>query len=70
MIAFTETNGCTGAYVSASFHGKGSTMQHCVTLIQHHLARLHGDVVGLASVVVHFDRPWFVDVLGHLDDAR
>jgi len=45
-------------------------MQNCVAFVEHHFSRLHGDVVGLAGVIVHLDGPGFVDVLGHLDDAR
>jgi hypothetical protein len=40
-----------------------------VAFVEHHIAGLHGDVVRLALVVVDFDWPGLVQVLGHLDDT-
>ena len=38
-----------------------------MALVQDHIHRLHGDIGGLAVMTVHFQRPWLVDILVHID---
>mmetsp|Transcript_30411 Transcript_30411/g.67257 ORF Transcript_30411/g.67257 Transcript_30411/m.67257 type:complete len:364 (+) Transcript_30411:937-2028(+) len=55
--------------VAAAHQREGSAVHDCVALVEHHISRLHGNVVGLACVAVHLDGPGLVHVLRHLDDA-
>ena len=55
--------------IEAAVEREGPAVQHGVALVQDHVPGSHGDIVGLALVVVHLDRPGLIQVLRHLDDG-
>mmetsp|Transcript_9987 Transcript_9987/g.20823 ORF Transcript_9987/g.20823 Transcript_9987/m.20823 type:complete len:265 (-) Transcript_9987:154-948(-) len=54
--------------VIASLEWKGPTVDQRMALVQNHVPGFHGNVYGVAVSIIHLQRPWFVDVLGNIDN--
>mmetsp|Transcript_32694 Transcript_32694/g.75275 ORF Transcript_32694/g.75275 Transcript_32694/m.75275 type:complete len:254 (+) Transcript_32694:333-1094(+) len=53
-----------------SLEWEGSTMQNGVTFVQDHVSRFHRDVMCLAIMSNHFQRPWFFEIGIDIDNGR